>query len=282
MKVFHKINPLKDVLNHHRSNSLKIGLVPTMGALHKGHASLINRSMNETDVTVCSLFVNPIQFNNTRDLDTYPRTLEKDIHFLEKLGCHILFNPSVQEMYPYPPVVEFGFGEMEKSMEGAFREGHFSGVALVVAKLFNLVKPHKAYFGQKDLQQFVIVEKMVKDMNIDLELVCAPIIREESGLAVSSRNQRLSEAQKALAANLYKALQLGQQLLAENHDISSVKREVSNFLSQWQDICPEYFEIVNTCTLKTVDYMEDGKEVALCIAAYIGSVRLIDNIIFKK
>lgn len=282
MKVFHKINPLKDALNHHRSNSRKIGLVPTMGALHKGHASLINRSMNETDVTVCSLFVNPIQFNNTRDLDTYPRTLKKDIHFLEKLGCHILFNPSVQEMYPYPPVVEFGFGEMEKSMEGAFREGHFSGVALVVAKLFNLVKPHKAYFGQKDLQQFVIVEKMVKDMNIDLELICAPIIREESGLAVSSRNQRLSEAQKALAANLYKALQLGQQLLAENHDISSVKREVSNFLSQWQDICPEYFEIVNTCTLKTVDYMEDGKEVALCIAAYIGSVRLIDNVIFKK
>ena len=282
MKVFREINPLKDELNHSRSKSLKIGLVPTMGALHKGHASLINQSMNETDVTVCSLFVNPIQFNNTSDLDTYPRDLKKDVDFLEKLGCHILFHPTVKEMYPHPPVVKFAFGDMEKFMEGAFREGHFSGVALVVSKLFNLVKPHKAYFGQKDLQQYVIVEKMVKDMNIDLDLICAPIVREKSGLAISSRNQRLSEEQKAVASNLYKALLLGQELLAGNYDISSAKQEVSNFISRWQDICLEYFEIVNIRTLETVDYIDKGKEVALCIAAYVGSVRLIDNVIFKK
>ena len=282
MKVFDKIKPLKAALSHSRGNSQKIGLVPTMGALHKGHASLIKQSINETDVTVCSLFVNPIQFNNSNDLEAYPRDLEKDIKFLENLGCHILFHPSVEEMYPQPPVVKFGFGDIEQLMEGAFRHGHFSGMALVVTKLFNLVRPDKAYFGQKDLQQFIIIEKVVNDMNIDLELVCAPTIREESGLAVSSRNQRLDQPQKALAANLYKALQLGKDMLAENHDISSAKKEVSNFISQWQDICLEYFEIVDKRTLKTIDYMENGKEAALCIAARVGSVRLIDNVLFKK
>ena len=282
MKVFREINPLKDELNHNRSKSLKIGLVPTMGALHKGHASLIERSMNETDITVCSLFVNPIQFNNASDLDTYPRDLNKDINFLEKLGCHILFNPSESEMYPQPPVVKFDFGDIEKSMEGTFRQGHFSGVALVVSKLFNIVNPDKAYFGQKDLQQFVVVENIVKDLNMDLELICVPIVREQSGLAISSRNQRLSEKQRVVASNLYKALQLGRELLASNHDISSAKKEISNFISRWQDICLEYFEIVNSRTLKTVDYIEPDEEIALCIAAYVGSVRLIDNIIFKK
>lgn len=282
MKVFEEISPLKDELNHNRSKSLKIGLVPTMGALHKGHASLINQSMKETDVTVCSLFVNPIQFNNSSDLDTYPRDLKKDVDFLEGLGCHILFHPAVKEMYPDPPAVKFGFGEMEKSMEGAFRQGHFSGVALVVSKLFNVVRPDKAYFGQKDLQQYAIVEKMTKDLNIDLDLICAPIIREKSGLAISSRNQRLNGQQKEVAANLYKALLLGQELLIADHDISSAKQGVSDFISQWQDICLEYFEIVNRRTLKTVEYVGKEEEVALCIAAYVGPVRLIDNIIFKK
>lgn len=282
MKVFQEINPLKDELNHHRSKSLKIGLVPTMGALHEGHASLINLSMKQTDITVCSLFVNPIQFNNSGDLDTYPRDLRKDMDFLEQLGCHILFHPPVREMYPQPPAIKFAFGDMEKSMEGAFREGHFNGVALVVSKLFNVVKPDKAYFGQKDLQQYVIVEKMVNDLNIDLDLICAPIVREKSGLAISSRNRRLSEKQKEVAANLYKGLQLGQELLMANHDISSVKQQVSDFISQWQDICLEYFEIVNRSTLKNIDHIKHGGEIALCIAAYVSSVRLIDNIILKK
>ncbi|MDN5215596.1 pantoate--beta-alanine ligase [Fulvivirgaceae bacterium BMA12] len=282
MEVFKEINALRQALNHSRSKSLKIGLVPTMGALHEGHASLINQSINETDITVCSLFVNPIQFNNPDDLNTYPRDLERDIDFLEKLGCHILFHPSTAEMYPQPSVVKFSFGSLEQSMEGAFREGHFGGVALVVSKLLNIVKPDKAYFGQKDLQQYIIIQKIVQDLNIDVDLVCAPIIREESGLAISSRNERLTQPQRDVAANLYKALQLGRELLMNNHDISSIKQEISHFLAQWPDICLEYFEVVSQSTLEKIDNTKSMDDVALCIAAYVGSVRLIDNIIYQK
>ncbi len=255
-----------------------IGLVPTMGALHDGHAELLKVALSENDITVCTIFVNPTQFDNASDLKKYPRNFEKDITFLELMDCDILFIPEVEEMYPEKAVIEVGFGALELPMEGAFRAGHFSGVGLVVSKLFNIIKPTTAYFGQKDLQQFAIIEQLVKDLNFDLKLVSVPIVREENGLAKSSRNQRLNVEEKGVAVNLFKALNLAQDLLLEGRGVVDVKQEVADYLSKWEEISLEYFEIVNQNDLKSVNTIGDKKKIALCIAAYVGKVRLIDNL----
>ncbi|MDN5203962.1 pantoate--beta-alanine ligase [Fulvivirgaceae bacterium BMA10] len=277
MEVFDKIKDVKRVLKEHKNQGKTIGLVPTMGALHGGHMSLMDASLNENDITVCSIFVNPIQFNNNQDLIKYPRDFERDRNMLEDRGCDILFSPENDEIYPIIPIVKMSFGQLEKTMEGAFREGHFNGVGTVVSKLFNIIEPDRAYFGQKDLQQFLIIQQLVSDLNFNTELRCIPIARESDGLAISSRNIRLTEDERALAHNLYKALELGKEILLLNSGIEKTKNEVFRFLAQWEQISLEYFEVVNGRTLDPIAKIDQSESVALCIAAYVGQIRLIDN-----
>jgi pantoate--beta-alanine ligase len=255
-----------------------IGFVPTMGALHEGHMHLIRASVSENDVTVCSIFVNPTQFNNAEDFRLYPRLEQQDAHMLEAADCDILFLPSPEAMYPAPAKITFNFGELDKVMEGAHRPGHFNGVALVVSKLFHLVQPHKAYFGQKDLQQYAIIKQLVTDLNFNLDLVRYPIVREEDGLAMSSRNRRLTDRQCEIAPQLHKALVMAQGMLA-NYKAEQVKTAVAEYLKDYPELTLEYFEIADSATLQPMEDFSGPKEIALCLAAFLGEIRLIDNIV---
>ena len=281
-KVLHHIESLRVELAEVRRKGDKIGLVPTMGALHQGHAQLIKEALKDNDLVVVSIFVNPAQFNNPEDLIKYPRDVENDLRLLEKLGCHLAFVPEVAEMYPTAPMIKIGFGPLESTMEGAFREGHFQGVGLVVAKLFNIVHPHRAYFGQKDLQQFTIIQALVDGLNFDLELKCIPIVRESGGLAISSRNQRLTSEEKLVANNLYKSLLMAEKWLKEGMVMQHIRKKIIAYLGQWQEICLEYIELVQQQNLESRDNIKEEGPFALCIAAQVGEVRLIDNIIFNK
>lgn len=255
-----------------------IGFVPTMGALHEGHLSLINKAKSETDLTVCSIFVNPTQFNNSHDLAVYPRTLEADCSLLERVACDVVFAPSADEMYPQMPTMTFDFGDLERVMEGAFRPGHFNGVGIVVSKLFHIVQPDKAFFGQKDLQQCAIVNQLIHNLSFDLEFVVCPTQRETDGLAMSSRNRNLSPEQRSIAPVLYKALQKGGDLLLNGQSSVQVKQAIEESLGNIQAIELEYFEIANKNTLAPIqEYVPE--KTALCIAAYLGKTRLIDNIL---
>ncbi len=277
MKIFKEIEPLRHFLKQKKALGQSLGLVPTMGALHQGHASLLEASLSENTLTVCSIFVNPIQFNNTSDLEKYPRTLEQDISLLEKMGCDLLFCPTEKEMYLQDIKLTFQFGKLEQVMEGAFRSGHFSGVGVVVAKFFNIVQPDRAYFGQKDLQQFTIIDFMVRALNIDVDLVCLPIVREESGLARSSRNKRLSVPQREKATVLYKALKSAKNMLLEGTSVTKVKQFISIMVGNVEEVELEYFEIVNREDLSSLEEVHRPEDTALCIAGFVGEVRLIDN-----
>ncbi|WP_205504252.1 pantoate--beta-alanine ligase [Rufibacter psychrotolerans] len=276
-----QLSSLSDIRQHTgllRQQGQRIGFVPTMGALHEGHLSLIRAAKQQNDVTVCSVFVNPAQFNNPEDFRLYPRLLEKDAQLLAQEGCDVLFAPAAEEMYRQKPKLSFDFGDLERVMEGAHRPGHFNGVATVVSKLFHLVQPHQAFFGQKDLQQFAIIQQLVLDLSFDLELVCYPIIREEDGLAMSSRNRRLTPEQRALAPHLYQALQLLQKSL-KNHSVEEAKKETEAFLRQIPEIRLEYLEVVHAQTLQPLREVSGKVPVALCLAAFLGEVRLIDNLL---
>jgi pantoate--beta-alanine ligase len=277
MQVFTHIKPLQDFLFLQRQQGLNIGLVPTMGALHNGHLSLIERANQDNDITVCSIFVNPTQFNNSHDLSVYPRTLEADCQMLESVNCTVVFAPSAEEMYPQLPALKFDFGELEHVMEGQFRPGHFNGVGIVVSKLFNIIQPTNAYFGQKDLQQCAVISRLVKDLSFSLALVICPTQRESDGLAMSSRNRNLSEEQRQLAPVLYKALQKASQLL-QAQPSTMVKEYIYSHLSSIMGIELEYFEIADFDTLLPVEALKEG-QTALCIAAFLGKTRLIDNVI---
>jgi len=253
-----------------------IGFVPTMGALHAGHLQLLRAAARQNSVTVCSIFVNPTQFNNAEDYRLYPRLLEEDLRLLEAENCDYLFSPTAADMYPEEVQLKFNFGSLEQVMEGEFRPGHFNGVATVVSKLFHLVHPHKAYFGQKDLQQYTILDQLVRDLNFDVEMVCHPVVREEDGLAMSSRNRRLTSEQRAAAVHLYKALTLAAELL-KSEEIPQVKEAVADYLSRFDLIQLEYFEIVDVKTLQPLAQLNQQASTALCIAAYLGDIRLIDN-----
>ena len=206
MKVFNFIVDVQRFVEEKHNLGLKIGFVPTMGALHEGHLSLINRAKKDNDIVVCSVFVNPIQFNNPADLEKYPRTPEKDIEKLEQAGCDAVFMPTAEEMYPNKVEDHYDFGDLERVMEGACRPGHFNGVAIVVRKLFEIVTPNRAYFGEKDFQQLAIINKMVSNLNMNLEIVPCPIVREKDGLAMSSRNVRLNETERAIAPKIFATL----------------------------------------------------------------------------
>ena len=281
MLVFERKADLIRYLTQQRQAGKIIGLVPTMGALHQGHISLIQASLEQTHLTVCSIFVNPIQFNNKKDLEKYPRTLEKDKKLLERAGCDVLFHPAVEEIYPNPVHTKFFFGALEEVMEGYYRPGHFQGVGLVVSKFFNIVQPHIAFFGQKDLQQCRIIEQMTTDLSFDLKIVVVPTIREEDGLAMSSRNVRLNPEERAEATALYQALCLGREKVLAGEEFEQIQREIETYLAGFTLLRLEYFCIVDGGTLQPVGDVSQHKELALCIAGYAGEIRLIDNLLLK-
>lgn len=280
MELVNTIKELKAKLAEARKIGKKIGLVPTMGALHNGHASLVKRAVSENDVTVVSVFVNPTQFNDKNDLAKYPRTLEADCALLEEVGATYVFAPSVEEMYPEPDSREFSYAPLDTVMEGAFRPGHFNGVCQIVSKLFYAVEPDRAYFGEKDFQQLAIIREMVKDLNLNLEICGCPIVREEDGLALSSRNTRLSAAERVTALNISKTLFASLEY-AKEHSLCETKQFVENSIDATEGLRLEYFQIVDGNNLQEVAEWESSDYIVGCITVFCGDVRLIDNIKYK-
>lgn len=280
MKVIQTISELQTALEAHRKNGMSIGLVPTMGALHEGHASLVQRAVQENDVTVVSVFVNPTQFNDKTDLEKYPRTLLSDCVLVERVGAMYVFAPSVEEMYPEEDTRTFSYAPLDTVMEGAFRPGHFNGVCQVVSKLFLITSPTRAYFGEKDFQQLAIIREMVRQYPFDIEIVGCPIVREADGLALSSRNARLSAQQRQQAVAISRTL-FGAQSYKETHTLAETKAWVENAIDQADGLTLEYFEIIDGNTLQSVQHWEDSPYIVGCITVFCGEVRLIDNIPFK-
>jgi pantoate--beta-alanine ligase len=280
MKIIQTVSQLEVLLQQYRGEGKTIGFVPTMGALHTGHQRLVELCASENDVCVVSIFVNPTQFNNKEDLQRYPRTLDADSELLLKADTDVLFAPSVEEVYPEPDNRIFDFGLLDKVMEGHFRPGHFNGVAQVVSKLFAYTKPDRAYFGEKDFQQLAIIQAMVKQLQLPLQIVPVPIVREPSGLAMSSRNQLLSEQQRSEAANIYRVLSES-KLSVESSTPAEVIRWVVDRISEVEELEVEYFEIVDGESLQPILSWGVAESVVGCIAVFCGSVRLIDNIRYK-
>ena len=281
MKLVHTVAELREEVAAAKAKGLTIGLVPTMGALHAGHASLVKRSVNENEVTVVSVFVNPTQFNDKNDLVKYPRTLDADCKLLEACGATYAFAPSVEEMYPEPDTRQFSYAPLDTVMEGAFRPGHFNGVCQIVSKLFEAVKPHRAYFGEKDFQQLAIIREMVRQMQFDLEIVGCPIVREEDGLALSSRNARLSAEERENALKISQTL-FKSRTFAATHTVSETLKFVEDAIAAVPGLRLEYFEIVDGNTLQKVDNWNQTSYVVGCITVFCGDVRLIDNIKYKE
>lgn len=282
MQIIREKSTLRQYIKQAKHRNQKIGFVPTMGALHEGHLSLIRASKQENnDLTVCSIFVNPTQFNNLDDFINYPSQEKDDIEKLLKEGCDAVFIPTVSEMYPSDNgrhSLSIHFGKLETVLEGKFRPGHFNGVALIVSKLFHLVEPDKAYFGQKDLQQCLIVRKLVEDLGFPVEIVVCPIVRENDGLAMSSRNLRLSPAERKLAPKLYETLLLAKNALLSGNTVEEAQQRACDFIAQFPEIRLEYLEIVDKYTLDSLQYRPSPEKAVICIAAYLGKVRLIDNL----
>ncbi len=278
MKILNTREELRRFHSEHRSQT--VGFVPTMGALHEGHLALVKRSVAENDLTVCSIFVNPTQFNNASDLEKYPRTEEQDVAMLEQAGCDVVFLPTVDMMYPQPASYSFDFGPLERVMEGEFRSGHFNGVGVIVSKLFNLVQPDKAYFGQKDLQQCAVIRRMTEDLCFNLDLVICPTVREDDGLAMSSRNRRLTKEHRAQAPALYKALKEVSNHLVEKGTVDGVIALAEDSL-EGTDFRLEYLQVVDVKSLQPLNSLENISEVAVCVAAFLGEIRLIDNVLVQ-
>jgi pantoate--beta-alanine ligase len=256
-----------------------IGLVPTMGALHKGHASLVEIANAENDIVVVTIFVNPTQFNDPSDLDHYPRTLDQDLELLRQLEADLVFVPSVKEMYPEEDTHIFDLGSLDKVMEGKHREGHFNGVAQIVSKLFLLIRPHRAYFGQKDFQQLVIIRRLVEILELNLNIVPCPIIREKDGLAMSSRNSRLSKEERKLAPKIYETLVQAKEKM-EDLTPSQLKEWVALQFKKQSELNLEYFEIVEDKGLTSIDEWNTSVNKVACLAVHLGQVRLLDNLNF--
>lgn len=282
MKVVNTIKELQAMLSEYRSEGKTIGLVPTMGALHAGHASLVERSVRENDVTVVSIFLNPTQFNDKTDLEKYPRTLDADCALLTEVGATIAFAPSVEEVYPEPDTRQFSYPPTDSVMEGAFRPGHFNGVCQIVSKLFSYVDADKAYFGEKDFQQIAVIRRMVADLGFRVEIVPCPVIREESGLARSSRNTLLSEEERNIAANIYRVMKESVPM-AETHTVSEVHDYVVAQINAVEGLEVQYYSIVDGETLADVASWADAPHVVGCITVYCGAapIRLIDHIKYK-
>lgn len=283
MKVFDRIVDLQNQLFEDRKQGKEIGFVPTMGALHEGHASLVKRSVKENEITVVSVFVNPTQFNDKNDLKNYPRTLDADCALLEKCGADYVLAPSVEEMYPTPDTRQFEYPPVSTVMEGAHRPGHFNGVCQVVSRLFYIVKPTRAYFGEKDWQQIAVVKAMVRHLGLGVQIVECDIVRDKDGLAKSSRNTLLSADERAIAPAIYKALKESVKY-AKNHTVTETHDKVVNDINSVDGLDVEYFSIVDGNTLQDIANWEDSDYVVGCITVYCGKtpIRLIDHIKYKE
>jgi len=278
LKIFTTKAAVGQYLSQIKASAKTIGFVPTLGALHQGHLSLIELAKKHNDVIICSIFVNPSQFNDPKDLEKYPRTIEADIKLLEQINCDILFNPGVNEMYDDNEQWHLNIGETEHLLEGEFRPGHYQGVTQVVYKLFNIVKPDAAFFGQKDYQQFLIISKMVDMLNMPVELVMCPIKRETDGLAMSSRNIHLSADDRRHALVLSKTLNFIKHKF-DSHNISALKQEAAQLINAEAGVELDYFEIADGDTLHTAT--PDSKKIVALVAAKVGNTRLIDNVMLK-
>lgn len=280
MNIVNKISELRLALDECRGRGCSIGLVPTMGALHEGHASLVRRSVAENDVTVVSVFLNPTQFNDPKDLERYPRTLEADCELLEACGADIVFAPGVEEVYPEPDTRCFCYPPTDSVMEGAMRPGHFNGVCQIVSKLFSYVEPDKAYFGEKDYQQIAVIRRMVADLGFGLEIVPCPVIRQADGLAMSSRNTLLSDEERQTAANIYRVLN-------ESRTLGLSVQQTHDYVVKEIDAIPmlevQYFNIVDGDTLADVSSWDEAQSIVGCITVFCGEkpIRLIDHIRYK-
>lgn len=279
MEIFYIRDTVHKYLFKLRSAGKTIGFVPTMGALHEGHLALVESARLQSDIVVCSIFVNPTQFNDKSDLENYPRPIEEDIKKLEKAGCHILFMPEVDEMYNKSELWHIELGGLDTVLEGKIRPGHYQGVTQIVKKLFDTIKPDYAFFGQKDYQQFMVISYMVRVLHIPVQLIVCPIIREKDGLAMSSRNIRLSPEERIDALALYKALTKASELF-KTKTIGQIKNEIDNFLASAKGIEPEYFEIYDAGSFKPVNDKSAGSIIAL-VAAKVGKTRIIDNMMLK-
>ena len=282
MKLYRKIVELQNDLFEARKEGKSVGLVPTMGALHEGHASLIRKSAAENDVTVVSVFLNPTQFNDPADLERYPRNLEADCELIEQAGGTVVFAPSVSEMYPAEDTRHFDFPPVSTVMEGAKRPGHFNGVCQVVSRLFYIVRPDRAYFGEKDWQQIAVIKCLVKYLGLNIRIVECPIIRDEDGLAKSSRNTLLAADERAIAPNIYKVLRESMKW-ADTLDVKAVHDRVVSEINAIEGLEVEYFSIVDGNTLQDVQSWNDSKYIVGCITVYCGKtpIRLIDHIKYK-
>jgi len=283
MKVFNKVVDLQNELFYARKEGKNIGLVPTMGALHEGHASLVERSVKDNDVTVVSVFLNPTQFNDKGDLDRYPRTLDDDCKLVEKCGADYVFAPSVNEMYPSEDKRHFEFPPVSTVMEGARRPGHFNGVCQVVSRLFYITRPDHAYFGEKDWQQIAVIKQLVKYIGSDVKIIECPIVRESDGLAKSSRNTLLSADERAIAPAIFKSLSASVEYAA-SHSVSDTYDKVIKEINAVEGLDVEYFEIVDGNTLQNVKDWNDCDYVVGCITVNCGKtpIRLIDHIKYKE
>lgn len=283
MKVFHKIVDLQNVLFDDRKAGKKIGLVPTMGALHEGHASLVCRSVSDNDITVVSVFVNPTQFNDKNDLTNYPRNLGADCQLLESCKADYVFAPEVDEMYPVPDTRKFEYPPVSTVMEGAHRPGHFNGVCQVVSRLFYIVRPDRAYFGEKDWQQIAVVKAMVRHLALNVDIIECPIVRDADGLAMSSRNTLLTPEERAIAPRIYMMLKdsIG---YAKTHSLAETHDYVVDGINATDGLKVEYFSIVDGNTLQEVDEWENAKYIVGCITVFCGKtpIRLIDHIKYKE
>ena len=280
MQVINTIANLQDFLSSERAKGKTIGLVPTMGALHEGHASLVRRSVTENDITVVSIFLNPTQFNDPKDLERYPRTLESDCAILEECGAQVAFAPSVKEIYPEPDTRSFSYPPTDVVMEGERRPGHFNGVCQIVSKLFMITDPDKAYFGEKDYQQIAVIRRMVEDLQFRVNIIPCPVIREADGLAMSSRNTLLAPEEKEIAPNIYRILKESQGL---GLSVMDTRNWVVNNINEIPGLEVEYYSIVDGDTLADISNWEDAPHVVGCITVYCGKtpIRLIDHIRYK-
>lgn len=278
MMLIKTVQELQNALAAARSNGQTVGLVPTMGALHEGHLSLIKRARKENDICVISIFVNPTQFNNAEDLEKYPRTLEADLE-LVKDYVDFVFAPTAEEVYRIPATEKYDFGPVEQVMEGPARPGHFNGVGIIVKRLFDWFRPTRAYFGEKDFQQVAIIKTLVRQCNLDVEIVPCPIVREDSGLALSSRNKRLTPEERTKATNIYRILKASTQL--ETTDVAEIKKFVAEEIAKIDIFKLEYYEIVDGENLQPIRNLNDSDSVVGCITVWANNVRLIDNIRYK-
>ncbi|WP_372642487.1 pantoate--beta-alanine ligase [Ancylomarina sp.] len=277
MQIVKLITETRSIISKYKADGKRIGFVPTMGALHEGHLSLVEQSKKENDITVVSIFVNPTQFNNPNDLKTYPRILDQDLELLSRFQPDLIFIPEVEEVYPEADSRVFDFGDLEKVMEGKNRPGHFNGVAQVVSKLFDYISPNNAYFGKKDFQQVAVIKQMTRDLELDINIVPCPIIRELDGLAMSSRNRLLSEVERKNAVKISETLFKACNLVPD-FSVSQLKDWVITEINNNAYLEVEYFEIVDDTSLKSIEKWEDSNNRIACITVQVGKVRLIDNI----